>query len=147
MARQPLVIYPRYLDAQATCADGRRFPAAECVPRPTVEDIREAIAKVHPDCSVEVQEAARYCRGAVEDEELGRVLAQAPEGQTKRSFVRSILPALRELRAEQEERRRAEEELEREEQAKRAQAQGQRPKQGSSGGAKRGGTRGGKRRR
>lgn len=47
------VIWPAYLDREATRSEGRRIPRSEAVPEPTVEEIGEAVRQVGYDAVID----------------------------------------------------------------------------------------------
>jgi signal recognition particle subunit SRP19 len=79
------VIWPAYLDATKTRAEGRRVPREGAVDEPTVDEIAEAVQQVGYDAVVERD--ATYPR---EFETRGRVLVKGADDATKTDLVQAI---------------------------------------------------------
>jgi signal recognition particle subunit SRP19 len=88
------VIWPAYLDANCTRAEGRRVPEDVAVEEPTVDEIAEAVGQVGYDATIEHDKA--YSR----EPHLarGRVLVKdAPDAKTDvLAAVAAYVGALRE---------------------------------------------------
>lgn len=79
------VIWPAYIDADLTRAEGRRVPVDEAVEDPTVDEIAKAVQQVGYDAVVERD--AIYPR---EYESRGRVLVKGAEDATKNDLVQAV---------------------------------------------------------
>jgi len=79
------VIWPAYLDADRTRAEGRRVSRDEAVQSPTVDEIAEAVQQVGYDAVIERD--ATYPR---EYEPRGRVLVQGADDATKTDLVQAV---------------------------------------------------------
>jgi signal recognition particle subunit SRP19 len=79
------VIWPAYLDAAKTRAEGRRVPRDQAVEDPTVDEIAEAVQQVGYDAVIERD--MTYPR---EYEPRGRVLVQGAEDATKNDLVQAV---------------------------------------------------------
>jgi signal recognition particle subunit SRP19 len=79
------VIWPAYLDATKTRAEGRRVPRDEAVDDPTVDEIAEAVQQVGYDAVIERD--MTYPR---EFEPRGRVLVKGADDATKNDLVQAI---------------------------------------------------------
>jgi signal recognition particle subunit SRP19 len=79
------VIYPAYLDADCTRAEGRRVPADTAVSEPTVEEIAKAVQQVGYDAKIERDVA--YSRESWR--ERGRVLVKNAEDADKNDIVQA----------------------------------------------------------
>jgi signal recognition particle subunit SRP19 len=79
------VIWPAYLDADRTRAEGRRVALSEAVPDPSVDEIAEAVQQVGYDAVIERE--ATYPR---EYEARGRVLVQGADDATKTDLVQAV---------------------------------------------------------
>jgi signal recognition particle subunit SRP19 len=79
------VIWPAYLDASKTRAEGRRVPRDGAVDDPTVDEIAEAVQQVGYDAVIERDKT--YSR---EFEPRGRVLVQGADDATKNDLVQAI---------------------------------------------------------
>ena len=79
------VIYPAYLDADLTRAEGRRVPLDQAIEEPTVDEIAEATQQVGYDAVIERDKT--YSR---EYEPRGRVLAQGTEDTAKNDLVQAV---------------------------------------------------------
>ncbi len=78
-------IYPAYLDAECTRAEGRRVPEEMAVPEPTVDEIASAVQQVGYDAVIERDVA--YSREHFQ--KRGRVLVQNPEDDSKNDIVQA----------------------------------------------------------
>lgn len=76
------VIWPAYLDAEKTRAEGRRIPEDLAVPDPTVDEIAEAVQQVGYDAVIERDKT--YPR---EYEPRGRVLVKDADDATKSDLL------------------------------------------------------------
>jgi len=88
------VLWPAYFDAELSRAGGRRVPADLAVPRPTVDELAEAVRQVGYDAVVERD--VSYPR---EYEPRGRVLVKDADDATKSDLVGAVgayLGAIRE---------------------------------------------------
>lgn len=65
------IIYPRYMDSEATLKDGRRLGLEHSVPRPSLVEIEAAIRKVYPSAQVLADPGKRYPKSAVEPHDIG----------------------------------------------------------------------------
>ncbi|KAE8301210.1 Signal recognition particle 19 kDa protein [Giardia duodenalis] len=65
------IIYPRYMDSEASLKDGRRLGLEHSVPRPSLAEIEAAVRKVYPSAQVLADRDKRYPKGAVEAHDLG----------------------------------------------------------------------------
>ncbi|MFB6124163.1 MAG: signal recognition particle subunit SRP19 [Haloferacaceae archaeon] len=79
------VIWPAYIDASLTRAEGRRVPEADAVEDPTVDEIAEAVRQVGYDAVIERD--ITYPR---EYEPRGRVLVKGAEDATKNDLVQAV---------------------------------------------------------
>lgn len=79
------VIWPAYLDASKTRAEGRRVPHDQAVDEPTVDEIATAAQQVGYDAVIERD--VTYPR---EYEPRGRVLVQGADDATKNDLVQAI---------------------------------------------------------
>ncbi|WP_435070311.1 signal recognition particle subunit SRP19 [Haloplanus sp. C73] len=79
------VIWPAYLDASKTRAEGRRVPRDQAVEEPTVDEIATAAQQVGYDAVIERD--VTYPR---EYEPRGRVLVQGADDATKNDLVQAI---------------------------------------------------------
>jgi signal recognition particle subunit SRP19 len=88
------VIWPAYLDADRSRAEGRRVPADVAVEEPTAEEIAQAVGQVGYDATIEHDKA--YPREP--HVERGRVLVKdAPDAKTDvLAAVAAYVGALRE---------------------------------------------------
>jgi len=78
-------IYPAYLDAECTRAEGRRVPEEMAVADPTVDEIASAVQQVGYDAVIERDVA--YSREQFR--ERGRVLVQNPADDSKNDIVQA----------------------------------------------------------
>ncbi|MFB6160568.1 MAG: signal recognition particle subunit SRP19 [Haloferacaceae archaeon] len=79
------VIWPAYIDADLTRAEGRRVPLEDAVEDPTVDEIAKAVQQVGYDAVVERD--VTYPR---EYEPRGRVLVKGAEDATKNDLVQAV---------------------------------------------------------
>jgi signal recognition particle subunit SRP19 len=79
------VIWPAYLDATKSRAEGRRVPRDEAIAEPTVDEIAEAVQQVGYDAVIERD--MTYPR---EYEPRGRVLVQGADDASKNDLVQAI---------------------------------------------------------
>ena len=79
------VIWPAYLDASKTRAEGRRVSRDQAVDEPTVDEIAKAVQQVGYDAVIERD--MTYPR---EYEPRGRVLVQGADDATKNDLVQAI---------------------------------------------------------
>ncbi|MFC6988283.1 signal recognition particle subunit SRP19 [Haloplanus sp. GCM10025708] len=79
------VIWPAYIDASLTRAEGRRVPEEDAVEDPTVDEIAEAVRQVGYDAVIERD--VTYPR---ENEPRGRVLVKGAEDATKNDLVQAV---------------------------------------------------------
>ncbi|SDZ84240.1 signal recognition particle, subunit SRP19 (srp19) [Haloplanus vescus] len=79
------VIWPAYLDASKTRAEGRRVPREQAVDEPTVDEIAKAAQQVGYDAVIERD--MTYPR---EYEPRGRVLVKGADDATKNDLVQAI---------------------------------------------------------
>lgn len=79
------VIWPAYLDATKTRAEGRRVPRDQAIDDPTVDEIAEAAQQVGYDAVIERD--VTYPR---EYEPRGRVLVQGADDATKNDLVQAV---------------------------------------------------------
>ncbi|WP_299332271.1 signal recognition particle subunit SRP19 [Haloplanus sp.] len=79
------VIWPAYLDAAKSRAEGRRVPTGEAVDDPTVDEIAEAAKQVGYDAVIERD--MTYPR---EYEPRGRVLIKGADDSSKNDLVQAI---------------------------------------------------------
>ncbi|MFB6080966.1 MAG: signal recognition particle subunit SRP19 [Haloferacaceae archaeon] len=79
------VIWPAYLDAERTRAEGRRVPLSDAVDAPSVDEIAEAVQQVGYDAVIERE--ATYPR---EYEPRGRVLVKGVEDAAKTDLVQAV---------------------------------------------------------
>jgi len=79
------VIWPAYLDATKTRAEGRRVSRDQAVDDPTVDEIAEAVQQVGYDAVIERDKT--YSR---EFEPRGRVLVQGADDATKNDLVQAV---------------------------------------------------------
>ncbi|MFD1634542.1 signal recognition particle subunit SRP19 [Haloplanus ruber] len=78
------VIWPAYLDATKTRAEGRRVPVDEAVDDPTVDEIAESVQQVGYDAVIERDKT--YPR---EYEPRGRVLVKGADDASKTDLVQA----------------------------------------------------------
>ena len=88
------VIYPAYLDADCTRAEGRRVPVDTAVSEPTVDEIAEAVGQVGYDAVVE--RSVSYSREPWR--ERGRVLVKDADDSGKNDLVRAVAAYVAALR-------------------------------------------------
>lgn len=79
------VIWPAYLDAEKTRAEGRRVPKDAAVPDPTVDEIAKAVQQVGYDAVIEREKT--YPR---EYEPRGRVVVKGAEDASKNDLVQAV---------------------------------------------------------
>jgi signal recognition particle subunit SRP19 len=79
------VIWPAYIDAEKTRAEGRRVPIDAAVPDPTVDEIAKAVQQVGYDAVIERDKT--YPR---EYEPRGRVLVKGAEDSSKNDLVQAV---------------------------------------------------------
>ncbi|MFB6194977.1 MAG: signal recognition particle subunit SRP19 [Haloplanus sp.] len=79
------VIWPAYLDATKTRAEGRRVPLDEAVEDPTVDEIAEAVQQVGYDAVIERDKT--YSR---EHEPRGRVLVRGADDASKTDLLQAV---------------------------------------------------------
>jgi signal recognition particle subunit SRP19 len=79
------VIWPAYLDATKSRAEGRRVPLDEAVDDPSVDEIAEAVQQVGYDAVIERE--ATYSR---EFDPRGRVLVKGADDASKNDLVKAI---------------------------------------------------------
>ena len=78
------VIWPAYLDATKSRAEGRRVPLDEAIDDPTVDEIAEAVQQVGYDAVIERDKT--YPR---EYEPRGRVLVKGADDASKTDLVQA----------------------------------------------------------
>ncbi|WP_251330180.1 signal recognition particle subunit SRP19 [Haloplanus pelagicus] len=79
------VIWPAYLDATKSRAEGRRVPLDEAVDDPSVDEIAEAVQQVGYDAVIERE--TTYSR---EFDPRGRVLVKGADDASKNDLVKAI---------------------------------------------------------
>jgi signal recognition particle subunit SRP19 len=79
------VIWPAYLDAGKTRAEGRRVAREEAIEDPTVDEIAKAVQQVGYDAVIDRD--ATYPR---EYEPRGRVLVQGADDASKTDLVQAV---------------------------------------------------------
>jgi signal recognition particle subunit SRP19 len=79
------VIWPAYLDANLTRAEGRRVALKDAVEEPSVDEIAKAVQQVGYDAVVERDKT--YAR---EYEQRGRVLVQGADDAGKSDLVQAV---------------------------------------------------------
>ncbi|WP_248897158.1 signal recognition particle subunit SRP19 [Haloplanus halobius] len=79
------VIWPAYLDATKSRAEGRRVSEDEAVPDPTVDEIAEAVQQVGYDAVIERD--VTYPR---EYEPRGRVLVKGADDASKSDLIQAV---------------------------------------------------------
>ena len=79
------VIWPAYIDAEKSRAEGRRVPEDAAVPDPTVDEIAKAVQQVGYDAVIERDKT--YSR---EYEPRGRVLVKNAEDSSKNDLVQGV---------------------------------------------------------
>ncbi|MFB6155311.1 MAG: signal recognition particle subunit SRP19 [Haloferacaceae archaeon] len=79
------VIYPAYLDASLSRAEGRRVPTDQAVEEPTVDEIASAVQQVGYDAVIERD--VTYSR---EFETRGRVVVKGADDATKNDLVQAV---------------------------------------------------------
>ena len=87
------VIWPAYLDAAKTRAEGRRVPRELVVEQPTVDEIAAAVQQVGYDAVIERERT--YPR---EYEPRGRVLVKDADDASKNDLVQAIAAYVAALR-------------------------------------------------
>ncbi|MCU4925174.1 signal recognition particle subunit SRP19/SEC65 family protein [Halobacteria archaeon AArc-dxtr1] len=80
------VIWPAYLDAECSRADGRRVPTDLAVEEPTVDEIAKAVQQIGYDAAIERDKS--YPRTPWE--EAGRVVVRGAEDSTKNDLVQAV---------------------------------------------------------
>ena len=80
------VIWPAYLDADRTRAEGRRVPLELSVEEPTVEEIAKAVQQIGYDAIVERDKA--YSRQHWEPR--GCVVVRGTDDSTKNDLVQAV---------------------------------------------------------
>ncbi|WP_255170758.1 signal recognition particle subunit SRP19 [Natrononativus amylolyticus] len=80
------VIWPAYLDAALSRADGRRVPEELAVEEPTVDEIAKAVQQIGYDAVVERDKA--YSRESWL--QRGRVVVRGAEDSTKNDLVQAV---------------------------------------------------------
>ncbi len=80
------VIWPAYLDATCSRADGRRVPEDLAVDEPTVDEIAQAVQQIGYDAIVERDKS--YSRAPWD--ERGRVVVRGAEDSTKNDLVQAV---------------------------------------------------------
>jgi signal recognition particle subunit SRP19 len=88
------VIWPAYLDATLSRAEGRRVPEELAVPEPTVEEIAQAVQQVGYDAVIERD--TTYPR---EYEQRGRVLVKDADDAQKSDLLQATAAYLEAIRA------------------------------------------------
>jgi signal recognition particle subunit SRP19 len=88
------VIWPAYLDATLSRAEGRRVPEELAVPEPTVEEIAQAVQQVGYDAVIERD--TTYPR---EYEPRGRVLVKDADDAQKSDLLQATAAYLEAIRA------------------------------------------------
>lgn len=79
------VIWPAYLDSEASRSKGRRVPADLAVSEPTVDEIAAAVQQVGYDAVIEREQV--YPR---EYEPRGRVLVKDADDASKNDLVQAV---------------------------------------------------------
>ncbi|MFB6107876.1 MAG: signal recognition particle subunit SRP19 [Haloplanus sp.] len=79
------VIWPAYIDAEKTRAEGRRVPVEDAIPDPTVDEIAKAVQQVGYDAVIEREKT--YSR---EFEPRGRVLVKDADDASKNDLVQAV---------------------------------------------------------
>ena len=87
------VIWPAYLDADRTRAEGRRVPLSDAIESPSVDEIAEAVRQVGYDAVI-----ARDVTYPREYEPRGRVLVKSADDATKNDLVQAVAAYARLLR-------------------------------------------------
>ncbi len=87
-------IYPAYLDAACTRAEGRRVPEDLAVEEPTADEIAKAVQQVGYDARIERDVA--YSREHWR--ERGRVVVRDAEDATKNDVVQAVAAYVTALR-------------------------------------------------
>jgi signal recognition particle subunit SRP19 len=87
------VIYPAYLDADLSRAEGRRVPMKQAVEEPTVDEIARAVQQVGYDAVIERD--VTYSR---EYEPRGRVVVKGAEDASKNDLVQAAAAYVKILR-------------------------------------------------
>lgn len=87
------VIWPAYIDAAKTRAEGRRVPASLAVPEPTIDEIAVAVQQVGYDAVIERDRT--YPR---EYEPRGRVLVKDAADASKNDLVQAVAAYVAALR-------------------------------------------------
>ena len=88
------VIYPAYLDADCTRAEGRRVPADLAVSDPSVDEIAKAVQQVGYDAVIE--RSVAYSREQFR--ERGRVLVKDADDAGKADLLQAAAAYLQALR-------------------------------------------------
>ncbi|GIQ88506.1 signal recognition particle, SRP19 subunit, partial [Kipferlia bialata] len=92
------VVYPRYINKNASRSDGRRLGKGICVADPTVAEIKKTLDTMKLKCETEPE--ARYSRGVIHQHDMGRVKVELAEGMTKVELLREIGTRLHKYRAD-----------------------------------------------
>lgn len=87
------VIWPAYIDAEKTRAEGRRVPHRDAVEGPTVDEIAKAVQQVGYDAVIERDKT--YPR---EYEQRGCVLVQGADDASKNDLVQAVAAYVKILR-------------------------------------------------
>ena len=88
------VIWPAYLDAELTRAEGRRVNLEQAVAEPTVDEIAKAVQQVGYDAVIERDK--QYSR---EFEPRGRVLVKDADDATKSDLLGAVAAYLDVIRS------------------------------------------------
>ena len=80
------VIWPAYLDATCTRAEGRRVPEDLAVPEPTVDEIAQAVSQVGYDATIERDSS--YSREP--HRSRGRVIVHDATDSSKNDLVQAV---------------------------------------------------------
>jgi signal recognition particle subunit SRP19 len=88
------VIWPAFLDAELTRAEGRRVSQEQAVPEPTVDEIAQAVQQVGYDAVIERDK--QYSR---EFEPRGRVLVKDADDATKSDLLGAVAAYLDVIRS------------------------------------------------
>ena len=88
------VIWPAFLDAECTRAEGRRVSRAQAVPDPSVDEIAQAVQQVGYDAVIERDK--QYPR---EYEPRGRVVVKDAEDATKSDLLGAVAAYLDVIRS------------------------------------------------
>jgi len=88
------IIWPAYLDADLSRADGRRVPKAMAVEDPSVDEIAEAVRQVGYDALIERDKA--YSRQP--QSKTGRVAVQNADDAGKSDLLQAVAAYVQALR-------------------------------------------------